>query len=57
MKNTAIVIPTYNEKKNILKLTDKILKLIPKCNIYIVDDTKNLNMINFFRRKKKLNIF
>ena len=57
MKNTAIVIPTYNEKKNILKLTDKILKLIPKCNIYIVDDTKNSSMVNFFKRKKKIKYF
>ena len=57
MKNTAIIIPTYNEKKNIIKLTNRILRLLPKCNIYIVDDSKNSNMTNFFKGKKKLNIF
>ncbi len=61
MKNVAIIIPTYNEKKNIFKLTKKILKIIPKANIYIIDDTKNCNLkknfsdkrIHYYLRKNK----
>ena len=40
MKKIIIVIPTYNEHENIFKLVKKILKILPKAIIYIVDDTK-----------------
>tara|TARA_B100000900_G_scaffold412697_1_gene435029 strand:+ start:30 stop:740 length:711 start_codon:yes stop_codon:yes gene_type:complete len=52
MKNIAIIIPTYNEKENIFKLTNKILKILPKCHIYIIDDTKNLDLSKFFTKRK-----
>ena len=61
MKKIAIIIPTYNEKENIFKLTKEILRIIPKSTIYIVDDTKNVNLksnfkdnrIKYFLRKNK----
>ena len=63
MNNIAIVIPTYNELENIQKLINEIRKNITKCNIYIVDDTKNDDIgkliikkkikAKYFHRKKK----
>ena len=62
MKNLIIIIPTYNEEKNILKLTNRIHKFIPRCKILIVDDTRNSkihkiykknNIIKFIVRKNK----
>ena len=52
MKKISIIIPTYNEKENIFKLTKEILRIIPKSTIYIVDDTKNLNLKNNFKDKR-----
>ena len=63
MSNVAIVIPTYNELENIQRLVNEIRKNITKCNIYIVDDTKNGDIgklitrkklkVKYFHRKKK----
>ena len=47
-----IVIPTYKEKKNIFFLTKKILKIFPKVNIYIVDDTENISLKKHFKNKR-----
>ena len=52
MSNIAIVIPTYKEKDNIFKLTNKILKILPKTIIYIIDDTKDENLKKYFKSKK-----
>jgi dolichol-phosphate mannosyltransferase len=52
MKKINIIIPTYNEKENIFRLTKKILKLFPKVTIYIVDDTKNLDLKRYFKDKR-----
>ena len=49
----GIIIPTYNEKENIFKLTNKLLKLYPNSRIFIVDDTKNYNLKKYFIKKKK----
>ena len=62
MKNIAVIIPAYNEEKNILKLIKRIKNLLPKSKIYIIDDspgdkTKFLidrEKINYYHRKKKL---
>tara|TARA_Y100001970_G_scaffold282259_1_gene394756 strand:- start:19065 stop:19778 length:714 start_codon:yes stop_codon:yes gene_type:complete len=51
----AIIIPTYNEKENIFKLSKKILKLNPKTRIFIIDDTKKYNLLNDFKKIKKIN--
>jgi len=52
MEKINIIIPTYNEKENIFRLTKKILKLFPKATIYIVDDTKNLDLKRYFKDKR-----
>tara|TARA_B100000795_G_scaffold261739_1_gene238831 strand:+ start:112 stop:840 length:729 start_codon:yes stop_codon:yes gene_type:complete len=39
-----VIIPTYNEDKNILSLLKKINKYVPKAKICIVDDSKNDNI-------------
>tara|TARA_B100001057_G_scaffold499866_1_gene612205 strand:+ start:4665 stop:5387 length:723 start_codon:yes stop_codon:yes gene_type:complete len=50
----GIIIPTFREKENILKLSKKLLKLHPNCLIFIVDDTKEYNLKNYFKDKKKI---
>ena len=52
MNKVVIVIPTYKEKENIFKLTKKILKILPKSTIYIVDDTENLDLKKYFKSSK-----
>ena len=63
MKSVGIVIPTYNEKENILKLVQSIRKKL-NCIIIIVDDSPNLETkkiiyksriknLLFFNRGKK----
>lgn len=47
LKTVAVIIPTYNEKDNILKLMGQIQKDVGMVNIFVVDDnspdgTKNL---------------
>ncbi len=51
----AIIIPTYNEKENIFKLSKKLLKLNPNSIIFIVDDTKEYNLKDYFKKNKKIN--
>ena len=38
MKNTLIIIPTFNELSNIGRMIPEVLKLYPEVNILIVDD-------------------
>ncbi len=52
MKKIVIIIPTYNEKENIFKLTKEILKFIPKSKIFIIDDTKKINLKKYFKDKR-----
>lgn len=53
----AIIIPTYNEKENIFKLSKKLLKLHPNSIIFIIDDTKEYNLEDYFKKNKKINYF
>jgi len=64
MSDIGIVIPAYNEEKNIIKLIKKIRKYI-NCYIVIVDDSENdktekvimsnsIQKLGYFRRNKKL---
>ena len=50
----GIIIPTYNEKENIFKLSSKLLKIIPNLKIFIVDDSNLYNLKNNFKNKKKI---
>ena len=52
MQNISIIIPTYKEKENIFKLTKKILNLFPHSTIFVIDDTKDLNLKNKFKSNK-----
>ena len=56
MKKIAIVIPTYNENKNIIKLIKEIRK---KTNsiIVIVDDSKNLKTKKIINSNKIKNLY
>tara|TARA_Y100000992_G_C21269277_1_gene495738 strand:+ start:516 stop:1229 length:714 start_codon:yes stop_codon:yes gene_type:complete len=54
MKNLIIIIPTYNEEKNILKLTNQIHKFVPNCKILIIDDTKNSSINKIFKKNSKI---
>ncbi len=50
----GIIIPTYNEKDNIFKLTKTLIKLHPDCHIFIIDDTKEYNLRDYFKNKRKI---
>ncbi len=50
----GIIIPTYNEKENIFKLSKRLIKLYPNSKIFIVDDTKDYNLNNYFKKNKKI---
>lgn len=53
MKEINIIIPTYNEKENILSLIENIKKFIPKAMVIIVDDTPK-NDIGILINKNKI---
>ena len=50
--NIAIIIPAYNEERNIIKLIKEIKKYI-KPTIVIVDDSNNNLTKDLFKKKKK----
>ena len=68
MKKTIVVIPTYNENNNILKLYNSLVGLKIKFDILFIDDNSNdgtkekilllskKSNVNFIFRKKKLGI-
>ena len=55
MKSIGIVIPAYNEKKNIIKLIKAIRRKI-NCVIIIVDDSTNLETQKIILRNKVKNL-
>ncbi len=52
MNKINIVIPTYNEDKNILSLIKKIKKYVPNAKICIVDDSKKDNIGKIIKENK-----
>lgn len=38
MENTLIIIPTYNEKENVERISSAVLEFLPQANILFVDD-------------------
>ncbi len=53
--NIAIIIPTYNELKNITILVKRILAVVPKAKIIIVDDSpssENIRLQKYFQKYK-----
>ncbi len=53
MSEINIIIPTYNEENNIIKLLKAIIKNLPNCKITIVDDSK-INKIELILKKEKI---
>lgn len=52
MPEINIIIPTFNEEKNISKLLKSIIKKLPNCKITIVDDSKNNNIERIIKKEK-----
>jgi dolichol-phosphate mannosyltransferase len=57
----SIIIPTYNEEENIIKLINKIFNIPLKINIIVVDDSKSIlrkirkvRKVKYIHRGKKL---
>ena len=53
MKKTAICIPTYNEKENIIKIIKAVHSSIPQADILVVDDSspdKTAEIVNEFMK-------
>lgn len=48
----AIIIPTFNEKENILKLTKKLISINNNLKIFIIDDTREYNLEGKFKKNK-----
>ena len=57
MEKIIIVIPTYNEDANIVKLTKKLQNILPQSLIFVVDDTKDTKIGKFFIKNKRVNYF
>lgn len=59
-EDTAVIIPTYNSSKTIIKLLSLILKSAPGAPIYVVDDNspdKTSELIKIkFGKNKKINV-
>ena len=57
--HVSIIIPAYNESKNLQILTSKILRKYPNINIVIVDDSdkeKNIKLKRTLKFNKQINI-
>lgn len=59
--NLAIIIPTYNEANNIVRLIAKLLKVIPDAYIYVVDDSSPdgtyVSILKCFPKNNKIFVF
>lgn len=49
----VIVVPTYNEKKNIKDLIDRIFRTVPKIYVVVVDDSPNKETIDEVKKLSK----
>ena len=57
MKKTLIIIPTYNEIKNIPSLIDKIIKLQPSSDILVIDDSSEDGTGDFIKNYNNRKVF
>ena len=53
-KKIAVIIPTFNEEKNISKLIVSIRKSLLKSIIYVIDDSRNLKTKKILKGKKNI---
>ena len=56
MASISIVIPTYNERDNVVLLVQQIVKLLPDSTILIVDDNSPDGTANVLRNLKIPNL-
>lgn len=60
VKNTAVVIPTYNSKKSITRLVSEIIKSAPFSDVYVVDDNSPDGtakvVLNSFSKSKSVHL-
>ena len=56
MTNISIIIPTYNERDNVVLLVQQIVKLLPNSRILIVDDNSPDGTANALRNLKIPNL-
>lgn len=56
MKEISIIIPTFNEKKNIHRLIKNIKKVVPKAHIIIVDDSIDSEIGKIVKKNKYLHV-
>jgi dolichol-phosphate mannosyltransferase len=57
MRKINIIIPTYNEEKNILPLITNIRKYLPYSKIFIVDDSKEDKISSQIKKSNLKNIY
>lgn len=57
MKKTLIIIPTYNEIKNIPSLLEKVIKLQPSSDILIIDDNSEDGTGDFIKHYNNRKVF
>ncbi len=57
MREINIIIPTFNEKKNIQRLIENLKKEIPRAQITIVDDSLDDDIGNIIKKKNILRFF
>jgi len=56
MSNISIVIPTYNERDNVVLLVQQIVKLLPNSRILVIDDNSPDGTVNALRNLKIPNL-
>lgn len=56
-KKIVFIIPTYNEEKNIEKLTKKIRSFFPSATIFVIDDSPHLKIKKILLRKKNIKYY
>ena len=52
MSTIGVIIPAYNEKENLVRLCDEILKQVPDATILIMDDSPGLDSVNLIKNKQ-----
>ena len=54
--NLSIIIPTYNEKENLVSLIPQIKALYPKASVFIVDDNSKDGTADYFKKYSTVNV-
>lgn len=60
MKNTLVIIPTYNESENIVQIISSVFNSLPHCHVLIIDDNSpdgTSNLVNKMIKQNGKNLF